>query len=252
MKGNNSAWGYLRIAIHMWSLHIFISPSTVRRILLKPERYPDKETKPPKEEKPFLIITASKPNSMWSLDLTTLHLFGIFPVYILGVIDHYSRKVFSLSTTFHPASNWVIDECKALFEKHGTPNRIITDNGSQFTSNAFKACLQGQGIKHIRTSVRHPQTNGKIERFFQSLKYEFMCFFFLRNKRQVDKLLADYLLYYNQYRLHQAINGQTPDNLYYNKPIQKPPKHAKRIRAPIEELHFGNSHLKAYQYKEAA
>ena len=253
MKNNNPTWGYVRIAIHMWSLQIFISPSTVRRILLKPERYPDKKTATTKkEEKPLLIITASKPNSMWSIDITTLHLFVVFPVYVLGVIDHYSRRVFSLSSTFHPKSSWVRDECKTLFEKYGKPNRIITDNGSQFIAGNFRELLDDQGVGHIKTSVRHPQTNGKIERFFQSLKYEFMSYFFLRNRKQVDKLLKEYLTYYNQYRLHQAIEGQTPDTLYDNKPRKKPPKDAKQIRAPIEELSFGNDLLKAYRLKKAA
>jgi len=129
---------------------------------------------------------------------------------------------------------------------------MITDNGSQFTAGVFRNCLKAQGVKHIKTSVRHPQTNGKIERFFQSLKYEFMCFFFLKNKKQVDKLLEEYLLYYNQYRLHQGIGGQAPDRLYYKEPIKKPPKDAKQIRAPIEELSFGNDLLKAYRLKKAA
>jgi len=252
IKENNPAWGYLRIAIHLWSLHIFISPSTVRRILLKPESYPEKNKKLPKAIKPLRTIKASKPNSLWSLDLTTFRLLGIFPLHVLGVIDHYSRKVFCLSSTFHPTADWVKVECKTLFGKYGTPPRIITDNGSQFTGKVFREFMEKEGIKHIRTSYRHPQSNGKIERFFQSLKYEFMSCFLLRNKKQVDKLLQEYLLYYNQYRLHQAIGGQSPDTLYHNRPVIKPPKCAKRIRAPIEELCFGNGLLKAYQYKKVA
>lgn len=252
IKNSNPAWGYLRIAIHLWNLHIFISPSTVRRILLKPDRHAGKNKKAPIEIKPFRSIKASRPNSLWSLDLTTFRLFGIFPLHVLGVIDHFSRKVFCLSSTFHPTADWINSECERLFGKYGKPRRVITDNGSQFTAKAFRELMKKEGVRHIRTSVRHPQSNGKIERFFQSLKYEFMSFFFLRNRKQVDRLLKEYLNYYNQYRLHEAIDGQAPDARYYNKVIPKPPKDAKRIRAPIEEVHFGNGLLKAYQLKQAA
>lgn len=252
MKANNPAWGYLRIAIHLWNLHIFISPSTVRRILLKPESYPEKNKKRFKEIKTLRTITASKPNSLWSLDLTTLRLFGIFHLHVLGVIDHYSRKVFCLSSTVYPTTDWIKGECNKLFTDFGKPKRIISDNGSQFTAKGFRKFMEKEGVRHIRTSYRHPQSNGKIERFFQSLKQEFLCLFILKSKKQLDGLLGEYLLYYNQYRLHEAIDGQAPDRLYYGKPLQKPPKCAKRIRAPIEELHFGNGLLKAYQYKKAA
>jgi putative transposase len=134
----------------------------------------------------------------------------------------------------------------------GVPKRIITDNGSQVISTAFQELMTTCGINHVRTSVGHPQTNGKIERFFQSLKYEFLCLFFLRSKGHLDGLLAEYLLYYNEFRLHEAIDGQTPNAVYYNQRIKRPDKASKQIRAPIEEIRMGNGHLRAYRLKEAA
>ncbi|MEK6700015.1 MAG: hypothetical protein AABZ10_13370, partial [Nitrospirota bacterium] len=60
------------------------------------------------------------------------------------------------------------------------------------------------------------------------------------------------LLYYNEFRLHEAIDGQTPDAVHYDKRTEKPDKSSKRIRAPIEEIRMGNGHLRAYRLKEAA
>jgi len=84
------------------------------------------------------------------------------------------------------------------------------------------------------------------------LKYEFLCLFFLSGKRRLDNLLHEYQLYYNQYRLHEAIDGQSPDSVHYNRRVPKPDKSSKLIRAPIEEIRMGNGHLRAYRLKKAA
>lgn len=76
--------------------------------------------------------------------------------------------------------------------------------------------------------------------------------FFLRSKNHLDGLLAEYLLYYNEFRLHEAIDGQTPNAVYYNQRVEKPDKTSKQIRAPIMEIRIGNGHLRAYRLKEAA
>lgn len=189
IKSANPDWGYLRIAIHIWHIKVFISPSTVRRILLKPRPKTGRSKAKLDDEKP-LSITANEPNSLWSLDLTTLYLFGIFPVYVLGVIDHYSRKVLCLSSTFNPTAEWAGNEVKNLFSSFATPKQIITDNGSVFLSSYFKKLTASNNFRHVRTSVRHPQSNGKIERFFQSLKHEFLHLFFLTSKKHLDSLLS--------------------------------------------------------------
>ena len=79
-----------------------------------------------------------------------------------------------------------------------------------------------------------------------------MSLFFLRSKGHLDGLLSEYLLYYNEFRLHEAIDGQTPNAVHYDKRTEKPDKSSKRIRAPIEEIRMGNGHLRAYRLKEAA
>ncbi len=251
-KDENPSWGYLRIVLHLWHIRIFLSPSTLRRILLRPRPVPAPPRKDGTGGKKFKSIVAIRPNTLWSLDLTTVRVFGIFKVYVLGIIDHYSRKVFCLSSTFHPTAEWIVCELKKVCEVFGMPKRIITDNGGQFISTAFQELMTTCGINHVRTSVGHPQTNGKIERFFQSLKYEFVSLFFLRSKGHLDGLLSEYLRYYNEFRLHEALDGQTPDAVYYNRRIKKPDKTSKQIRASIEEIRMGNGHLRAYRLKEAA
>lgn len=250
IKEDNPSWGYLRIAIHLWRLQVFLSPSTVRRILLSPPPTPSLSKSHEHDAHKKIVVT--KPNHLWSIDLTTVHILGVFPIYILGVIDHFSRKVVCLSSTLHPTAEWAVHELKTVFSSFGIPRAIITDNGSIFVSGLFRSFLALKSAAHIRTAVRHPQTNGKIERFFQSLKHEFLCLFFLTSKRRLDGILSEYLLYYNRYRLHEAIEGQTPDDVHYHHRVSKPDKSAKHIRAPIEEIRMGNGLLRAYRLKQAA
>jgi len=194
IKDENPSWGCLRIALHLWHLRVFLSPSTVRRILLKPRVKPLYQGKGRNNIDVWKTIIGKYPNALWSLDFTTLRIFGIFKIYVCGVIDHYSRKIFCLSSTFHPTAEWIDNELKRLFVVFGMPKRIITDNGGQFISTAFQELMTISGIDHVRTSVGHPQTNGKIERFFQSLKYEFLGLFFLRSKKHLGGLLVSFLL----------------------------------------------------------
>ena len=250
IKLDNPTWGYLRIAVHLLRLQAFLAPSTVRRILLSPPPAPSPGKS--REHDIHKKIVVAEPNRLWSLDLTTVHILGIFPVYILGVIDHFSRKVFCLTSTPHPTAEWAVHELKTVFSSFGVPRAIITDNGSIFASGLFRSFLVSQSAAHIRTAVRHPQTNGKIERFFQSLKHEFLCLFFLTSKRRLDGILTEYLFYYNRYRLHEAIEGQAPDDVHSNRRFSKPDRSAKHIRAPIEEIRMGNGLLRAYRLKQAA
>jgi hypothetical protein len=170
IKDDNFSWGYFRIALQLWHLNIFISPSTVRRILLRPRPKSGRSSTRKDKRKPLRTITVNGPNALWSLDFTTLNLFGVFPVYVLGVIDQYSRKIFCLASTFHPTAEWTVQELQKLFATFGKPKSILTDNGSAFVSTPFRELTSSLNIRHIKTSVRHPQTNGKIKRFFQSLK----------------------------------------------------------------------------------
>jgi transposase InsO family protein len=252
IKDDNCSWGYLRIALHLWHLKVYLSPSSVRRILMRPRPTPGPSSTKKQKRKPLLTIAVNRPNALWSLDFPTFNLFGVFPVYVLGVIDHYSRKVFCLSSTFHPTAEWTVQELQKLFAAFSKPKSVLTDNGSAFVSHAFKKFTSSANIRHIKTAVRHPQTNGKIERFFQSLKYEFLSLFFITSKRRLNSLLYEYLHYYNRYRLHEAIDGQTPDSVHYNRRFTKPDKSFKLIRAPIEEIRMGSGHLRAYRLQKAA
>ncbi|MFH2001566.1 MAG: hypothetical protein ABIK28_17920 [Planctomycetota bacterium] len=117
----NVHWGRFRIANQLALLNIFISASTVRNILNRPK--PRKETtkaftvEQTKEQKEPRSIPAWYPNHVWSIDTTTILSWGLWPIHIFVAIDHYSRKVVSVTPLEGPNSGWILDALEKAFEK---------------------------------------------------------------------------------------------------------------------------------------
>ncbi|MGC8596132.1 MAG: transposase, partial [Candidatus Kryptoniota bacterium] len=133
--------------------------------------------------------------------------------FLISVIDGYSRYIVhhELRTSMEEYDVEITIE-RALekfpFERPG----LISDNGSQYVSRDFAEFLRLTGLQHTRTSVGYPQSNGKIERFHESISQE--C---LRKRSLIDiedarKQVAEYIEYYNTRRLHSALYYLTPED----------------------------------------
>lgn len=155
----------------------------------------------------FVKYEWPKPNMLWHTDWTTCPFTG---KQLIAFIDDHSRFVvhgefFENATT----ENTLLAFSNAI-QKYGKPEAILTDNGVQFTpskaeSGPFTKWCKEQGIKHILGRVHHPQTNGKIERWFGTYKLEY--------DERFD-CLDDFIKFYNEIRIHQGINYQRPLDRY--------------------------------------
>ena len=205
-------------------------------------------------------IPAYYPNHIWGIDLTTIYPFGLIgkllglcPYYILGVEDYYSRKILCLTGhKGNPASNWVIKQLNKMFRKYGKPKHIIADHGTQFTASEFTEFIKGNGIRLRYGKVGSPLSNGRIERSFKSLKYEFLNYYFVINDAKLDWLLKEYLVFYNNYRPHMAIDGQVPEERYRGIVGHPPAKTAKRLNPNIRKVSFADGMLNAFVSDRAA
>ena len=143
------------------------------------------------------------PNMLWHTDWTLCPFTG---KYLIAFIDDYSRFItpaqyFDKATT----KNTLIAFEKAI-KKHNIPDAILTDNGSQFHVHGdFEEFCKEKNVKHILGRVHHPQTNGKIERWFGTYKMEF---------KEGEDTLKSFVDYYNKERLHQGIHYQVPLQRY--------------------------------------
>jgi len=132
---DNIDWGRVRISNQLKLLNIFLSASTVRNILQRPK---PKNASPapitcPKnhvtKNQNGCLIPAWYPNHLWSIDLTEVYYWGLWKIYLLIAIDHFSRKVVAVKPLEGPSTGFVINALEVTFENIGKPKHIISDQG---------------------------------------------------------------------------------------------------------------------------
>lgn len=146
----------------------------------------------------------------WHLDLCYINYKGTF-VYLMALVDGYSRFIvhFEIKTSVQALDVEIMLE--RAREKFPDENPVlITDNGPQFIAREFRNYLQLVGITHRRTRFFHPQSNGKVERFFQTCKNESVRRICPVDLEDLYKQVSAYIHKYNTERLHSAIGHITP------------------------------------------
>lgn len=204
--------GYRRLTYMMIDQDVVaVSPSTTYRVLKSVgllNRWNRGKANPKKRgfDQPVC------PHEQWHTDIKYVNFRGTF-LFLISVIDGYSRYIVHHELRLSMEEYDVQITLQRALEKY--PNekpRLISDNGSQYISKDFALFLHEAGLQHTRTSIAHPQSNGKIERFHETLSQEF-----LRKKSLIDledarKQIADFIEYYNTKRLHGALFYLTPED----------------------------------------
>ena len=203
--------GYRRLAYMMLDENIAaVSPSSVYRLLKGAGKLQKWAKKPTKKGTGFK--QPSKAHEHWHIDISYLNIAGTF-YYLCSVLDGYSRYIvhWEIREQMTEADVEVILlRAKEKFTQ--ARPRIISDNGPQFVARDFKEFVRINGMTHVRTSPYYPQSNGKKERWYGTLKQE--C---IRPKTPLDladarQVVGAYVKHYNQRRLHSAIGYVTPQD----------------------------------------
>ena len=211
-QGRYPLEGYRRLAFMMLDQDVVaLSPSSVYRVLREAGRLSRSAAKPSSKGSGF--VQPSRAHEHWHIDISYLNLGGTF-YYLCSILDGFSRIIV----------HWEIRE--AMTEKDveiivqraresypGQKTRIISDNGPQFVARDFKLFVRQVGLEHVRTSPYYPQSNGKKERFYQTLKSEA-----IRPQSPLDledarRVVERFVTYYNEVRLHSAIGYITPRDM---------------------------------------
>lgn len=154
-----------------------------------------------------MVIT--KPHQAWQIDITYLRTDHGF-MYMNALIDMHTRYVigWSLSNTLDT------EACLRTFEKavtwYGMPDIINSDQGRQFTSQAWVKALQDKGVLISMSGCGRSNDNAQIERLWRTLKYEWLVINGARTVGDYKKLLPEFIHWYNELRPHQSLNYQTP------------------------------------------
>ena len=203
--------GYRRLAFMMLDRDIVaVSPTSVWRVLSVAgllRRWNDKPSK-----KGLGFVPPLRPHEHWHVDVSYLNLCGTF-YYLCSVLDGYSRYVvhWDIQESMTEAEvELILERAKEKFP--GAKPRIISDNGPQFIARDFKEFIRISGMTHVKTSPFYPQSNGKIERWHQSLKRECIRPGVPLSLEDARRLVAGYIDHYNRVRLHSALGYVTPQD----------------------------------------
>jgi len=155
----------------------------------------------------FVKYEWPRPNMLWHTDWTVCPFTG---KYLIAFIDDNSRFIVHAEYFNNASTENTILAFALAIKKYGKPEAILTDNGTQFTparseKGLFTTFCESNCIKHILGRIHHPQTNGKIERWFGTYKQEF---------KEGEDTLDSFVKFYNEERLHQGINYSTPLQRY--------------------------------------
>ncbi len=148
-------------------------------------------------------------NLVWGLDLTGKTDLSGLTHFVLAIIEHGSRAALWLGALQNKSSWALIGKLSEAIKRYGKPRAVRTDNESVFTSRVFRLALFLLDIRHHRTEPHCPWQNGRIERFFGTLK-EKLDQLVVDSFDALNQALTEFRFYYNHVRPHQNLSGRTP------------------------------------------
>ena len=201
--------GYRRLAFMMLDDDIvYVSPASVYRVLSSAGVMGRWNRKPSLKGTGF--DQPGKPHEHWHVDVSHVNIHGTF-YYLCSVIDGYSRCIVHWDIR-ESMKEWEVEVIlQRAKEKYPEARpRIISDNGPQFLARDFREFIRISGMTHVRTSPYYPQSNGKIERWHQSLKRECIRPRTPLSLEEARRMVGEYVEHYNCVRLHSAIGYVAP------------------------------------------
>lgn len=228
MRADNPGWGAKRIKQVLESKGSTDIPSarTVNTILQRNGCISEEESL---KRKAYTRFEKAACNDMWQADFK-----GEFKTkdgrycYPLDILDDHSRFAIKIAAS-DSAANVVIPCFQAAFREFGLPKAILSDNGAQFAGfrngyTQFEKWLMCLDVVPIHGRIKHPQTQGKIERFHRSMKNEYLKYHSFANAQDANHGLQQWREKYNHERPHEALGMKTPGSVYVPSNRQFPEK----------------------------
>lgn len=168
---------------------------------------------------PYLLrnLQVSRPNQVWAMDITFVPMARGF-VFLAAVVDLHSRKVLAWRVSITLDAGFCVEAVDEALGRYGPPEILNTDQGSQFTSEAFTGLLKDNGIAISMDSKGCWKDNVFVERLWKSVKYEEVYLKAYDSVTEARAALGDYFDFYNARRPHSSLGGMTPDQSY-TKPL---------------------------------
>ena len=200
----------------------FVSEATVYRLL----KAHDLITSPA-----FIVMKAANefqdktvaPNEMWQTDFTYFKIVGWGWYYLSTILDDFSRYIIAWKLCTTMKSEDVTDTLELALTASGCNQahvrhkpRLLSDNGSSYVSGELAEWLEEQRMSHVRGAPYHPQTQGKIERWHQTLKNRILLeHYYLPGDLEMQ--ITAFIDHYNHRRYHESLDNLTPADVYFGR-----------------------------------
>ena len=167
---------------------------------------------------PYLLgnLSIERPNQVWATDMTYIPMQRGF-LYLVAIMDWATRKVLAHRVSISMTTDFCVEALEEAIAKYGTPEIFNSDQGSQFTSEAFTKILKVHDIKISMDGKGRWIDNVFIERLWKSVKYEQVYLHAYESVGEAKSQLTSYFGFYNNSRPHSSLGGITPDSAYFGK-----------------------------------
>jgi putative transposase len=187
--------------------------------------YPRRRTSQPGEGHkiyPYLLrgLSIERANQVWATDICYIPMAKGF-MYLVAIMDWHSRRVLSWRLSNTLDTDFCIEALEEALQRFGTPDIFNTDQGAQFTSEAFTGLLKEHGIQISMDGKGRWVDNVFVERLWRSVKYEDVYLRAYETPTELRAGLARYFQFYNTRRRHSALDRRTPDAVYFDQAHRK-------------------------------
>jgi putative transposase len=202
MAANNRLWGAERIRGELLKLDIRVSKRTIQKYIkqLHPKRARGQSWK---------TFLRNHAEGVWACDFLQVTDLFFRPLFAFFIIELKSRKVIHVNVTRSPTDLWVAQQLREATPYGQIPKYLIRDNDKKFGPN-FARVATTSGIQMLRTPYRTPQANAVCERFLGSVRRECLDHYLIFHEKQLQRLINNYVLYFNQARPHQGLGQRIP------------------------------------------
>jgi putative transposase len=238
MKTENPTWGAPRIDGELLQLGFDISEPTVTRYLQRLKRLPDES-----KAKQWAAFLKNHREVIAAFNFFTVPTLAFWTLHCFFAIEHGRRRILQFNVTFHPISEWIVQQLREAFPLPCPYKYVLFDHDAKF-GNDVLSFLKSSALKPMRSSIRSPWQNGIAERWIGSVRRELLDHVIPVDEYHLRRLGREYLAYYHEDRTHIGLKKVTPAT----RPIERRSAQGSQITS---ESRIGGLHHR-YGWSKAA
>jgi transposase InsO family protein len=220
-KREHPTFGLKSLKAWLWRfVGVKVSRSSVKRVVdaagLKREPAP----RPRRKAKPARRFERSRPGELWQTDITYLDVpWRRKPLYLIAFLDDFSRYVVGWGLFTHMRQEIALETFAEACARFGKPKEVLSDQGRQYFAwrgkSEFTKLLEKEGVKHVVARAQHPETVGKCERLWGTVKKELWERVHPKDLEEARERLRHFIAHHNHQRPHQGLEGMVPADRFF-------------------------------------